>query len=469
MKMNNTHIQEIFNAQRERQYTFSNSSSAERIALLKSLKKNLTVFEPRFMKALELDLNKHEFESYATEFFLLYAELKHVISNLHDWMSPKIWPRTLSNPLSRSVSRIQPKGTSLILSPWNYPVQLTLAPLISCLAAGNTAILKPSEFTPNVSSVLSELIQTTFPKELVHVVLGDAETAQALTQLPFNHVFFTGSPAVGKHVMTAAAQNLSSCTLELGGKSPVIVDASASIEQAATRIIWGKYTNAGQTCIAPDYILVEKSVQEKLVQALIHEWKKRYLVNNEINLACSVRIVSEKHWNRLVHLKTDAIQKGAKFVYEGVSNIEQRIMGLTILENVNDDMDLFSEEIFGPLLPIFTFENNEQAVDFIRNGPKPLAMYIFSRNRKNQKFFAHNSTSGGVTFNDVFMHISDVRMPFGGINNSGIGYSHGYHGFLEFSHITSEVHASRLFSSSQLVYPPYNKKGLISKILRLFS
>ncbi len=466
---NITNLQEIFNAQRERQFTFSNSTCAERIALLKSLRKNLRVFEPRLIEALELDLNKHAFESYATEFFLLYAEIKHVISNLNDWMSPKIWPRTLSNPLSRSVSRIQPKGTSLILSPWNYPVQLTLAPLISCIAAGNTAILKPSEFTPNVSSVLSQLIQTTFSKELVHVVLGDAEKAQELTQLPFNHIFFTGSPVVGKHVMSAAAQNLSSCTLELGGKSPVIVDSSAAIQQAATRIIWGKYTNAGQTCIAPDYILVEKSVQEKLVKALIHEWKNRYLVNNEINSACSVRIVSEKHWNRLVHLKTDAVQKGAKIIFEGTNNEKERIMGLTILENVNDSMALFSEEIFGPLLPIFTFEKNEQAVDFIRKGQKPLAMYIFSRNRKNQKFFAYNCTSGGVTFNDVFMHISDVRMPFGGINNSGIGYSHGYHGFLEFSHITSEVHASRIFSSSQLIYPPYNNKGLISKILRLFS
>ncbi len=467
--MNNNNTKELFNKLRERQFTFSNSTSSERIAWLKSLKKNLSEFEPKFNHALQLDLNKHEFESYATEFFLLYTEIKHVISHLSDWMEPKVWSRTMSNPLSRSVSRIQPKGVSLILSPWNYPVQLTLAPLISCIAAGNTAIVKPSEFTPNVSQVLYELIEQTFPKDLVQVILGDAQIAQELTLLPFNHIFFTGSPAVGKHVMAAAAKNLSSCTLELGGKSPVIVDSTAAIKQAAQRIIWGKYTNAGQTCIAPDYILAHESVKEELTTELIQEWNKRYVLNNEINAQCSVRIVSQKHWDRLHKLKSDAIEKGASVVFEGPSDASKKLMGLVILEHVNSQMQIFEEEIFGPLLPIYTFSEDEAAVDFIRNGPKPLAMYIFSKSRKNQKFFSRNCAAGGITYNDVFMHISDVRMPFGGINNSGIGYSHGYHGFLEFSHITSEVHASRIFSSSQLIYPPYHKKGLISKILRLFS
>ncbi|MFM7770153.1 MAG: aldehyde dehydrogenase family protein, partial [Bacteroidota bacterium] len=462
MKMNNSEIKQLFERQTEYQLSFVNSSSKERKKILKSLKQNLIAYETKLCAALKHDLNKHPFESYATEFFLLHTEINHVLKHLDDWMQPKFWSRLMSNPFSKSVTRVHGKGNSLILSPWNYPVQLTLAPLISCIAAGNTAILKPSEFTPETTRVLSELIANTFPKELVSLIPGDSQIAEQLTALPFNHIFFTGSPKIGKKVMAAASQNLSSVTLELGGKSPVIIDENASIKQAAKRIIWGKYTNAGQTCIAPDYVLIPENKKNEFAELIVEEWRNTYTLNNELNEDCCVKIISEPHFNRLEQLKEDAVQKGASIIYEGPKNDSKRMMGFCLIENCTASMQIDNEEIFGPILPLYTYKSKEEAVEFIRSRQKPLALYIFSQSRKNQKFFSRNCQAGGITFNDVFMHISDVRMPFGGINNSGIGYSHGYHGFLEFSHITSEVHSSAIFSSSSLIYPPYSKKKLIS-------
>jgi aldehyde dehydrogenase (NAD+) len=372
----------------------------------------------------------------------------------------------MANPLASNKIHVESKGVCLILSPWNYPVQLTLTPLISCLAAGNTAVIKPSEFTTTVSQAIKEFIEDTFLPKEVSVVLGDGSVAAQLTELPFNHIFFTGSPSVGKLVMAAAAKNLTSVTLELGGKSPAVIGKDYDLEDAAKKILWGKYTNAGQTCIAVDYVLLPKGKCKEFAEHLKKYYHSNCTLDGKLNVDEVVRIVSEKHFSRLLSMVEEVRNTGGEILFEGTHNLTERLFGLTVVGNVSTESKVFKEEIFGPILPIFEYETTEEAVDFIRSKDKPLALYVFSHNRNERKFITRNTWAGGVTVNDVFLHISDVRMPFGGSNFSGMGYSHGYHGFLEFCHLKSEVHVSRLFNSTSLVHPPYKGKEWLAKILR---
>ncbi|MFM2316930.1 MAG: hypothetical protein RLZZ155_1262, partial [Bacteroidota bacterium] len=459
---------EIFELQKKHALLFKNSKLSDRIALLDRFEKGLHKHEPALTQALKVDLNKHAFESSMMEFSLIFAELKSVRKELREWMSISYPGISLANPLASNKIHVESKGVCLILSPWNYPVQLTLTPLISCLAAGNTAVIKPSEFTPTVSQAIKEFIEDTFLPKEVTVVLGDGNVAAQLTALPFNHIFFTGSPAVGKLVMAAAAKNLTSVTLELGGKSPVVIGTDYDLEDAAKKILWGKYTNAGQTCIAPDYVLLPKGKTKEFVQHLQRHYHSNYTNNGELNSDEVVCIVSEKHFTRLITMVEEIRQTGGEILFEGKHSATERLFGLTVVGNVSKESKVFNEEIFGPILPIFEYDTTEEAVDFIRSKDKPLALYVFSNNRSERKFITRNTWSGGVTVNDVFLHISDVRMPFGGSNFSGMGYSHGYHGFLEFCHLKSEVHVSRIFNTTSLIYPPYKGKEWLSKILRRF-
>jgi len=459
---------EIFELQKKHALLFKNSKVSERTALLDRFEKGLRKHEPALSLALKKDLNKHAFESSMMEFSLIFAELKAVRRELHEWMAISYPGMNLANPLASNKIHVESKGVCLILSPWNYPVQLTLTPLISCLAAGNTAVIKPSEFTPAVSAALKAFVEDTFLPKEVTLVLGDGAVAAQLTELPFNHIFFTGSPAVGKLVMTAAAKNLTSITLELGGKSPVVIGKDYNLEDAAKKILWGKYTNAGQTCIAPDYVLLPKGKSQEFVEYLKAHYHSKYTLDGALNSDEVVRVVSEKHYTRLVSLVEEVRKTGGKILFEGTHNTTERLFGLTVVGNVSKETRVFNEEIFGPILPLFEYDNMEEAVDFIRCKDKPLALYVFSNNRSERKFITGNTWAGGVTINDVFLHISDVRMPFGGSNFSGMGYSHGYHGFLEFCHLKSEVHVSRIFNSTSLVYPPYKGKEWLAKILRRF-
>jgi aldehyde dehydrogenase (NAD+) len=457
---------EIFELQKKHALLYKNSKVSDRIALLDRFEKGLHKHEPALTQALKVDLNKHAFESSMMEFSLIFAELKSVRKELREWMSISYPGMSLANPLASNKIHVESKGVCLILSPWNYPVQLTLTPLISCLAAGNTAIVKPSEYTPTVSQAIKDFIEDTFLPKEVSVVLGDGAVAAKLTELPFNHIFFTGSPAVGKLVMAAAAKNLTSVTLELGGKSPVVIGKDYDLEDAAKKILWGKYTNAGQTCIAADYVLLPKGKTAEFVKHIQKFYLANYTHEGKLNSDEVVRVVSEKHYSRLVSMVEEVRNMGGQILFQGEHKPTERLFGLTVVGNVSKETKVFKEEIFGPILPLFEYDTMEEAVDFIRSKDKPLALYVFSHSKSERKFITHNTWCGGVTINDVFLHISDVRMPFGGSNFSGMGYSHGYHGFLEFCHLKSEVHVSRIFNSTSLVYPPYKGKEWLAKILR---
>ncbi|MFM2227385.1 MAG: hypothetical protein RL664_728 [Bacteroidota bacterium] len=457
---------EIFELQKKHALLYKNSKVADRIAMLDRFEKGLHKHEPALTQALKVDLNKHAFESSMMEFSLIFAELKAVRKELHEWISPIRPGINWANPLASNKIHVESKGVCLILSPWNYPVQLTLTPLISCLAAGNAAVVKPSELTPTVSDALKAFVEDTFLPKEVTVVLGDGAVAAQLTELPFNHIFFTGSPAVGKLVMAAAAKNLTSVTLELGGKSPVVIGKDYDLEDAAKKVVWGKYTNAGQTCIAPDYVLLPKGKSKEFTEHLKTHYHSKYTVDGKPNSDEVVCVASEKHYSRLISLVEEVRNTGGEILFEGEHKPAERLFGLTVVGNVSKETKAFHEEIFGPILPLFEYETMEEAVDFIRSKEKPLALYVFSHSRSERKFITRNTWSGGVTINDVFLHISDVRMPFGGSNFSGMGYSHGYHGFLEFCHLKSEVHVSRIFNSTSIVYPPYKGKEWLAKILR---
>ncbi len=457
---------EIFEQQKKHALLFKNSKVSERIEVLNRFEKGLHKHEANLTHALKTDLNKHAFESSIMEFSLIFSELKGVRKELREWMAITYPGMNIANPFASHKIHVESKGVCLILSPWNYPVQLTLTPLISCLAAGNTAVIKPSELTPTVSQAIKDFVEDTFlPKEAC-VVLGDGRVAAQLTELPFNHIFFTGSPAVGKLVMAAAAKNLTSVTLELGGKSPAVIGENYDLEDAAKKILWGKYTNAGQTCIATDYVLLPKGKSKEFVQNMQSHYLYNYTIDGKLNLEEVVRIVSERHYDRLQAMVEEVRNTGGEILFEGNHSKSERLFGLTIVGNVSKESRVFKEEIFGPILPIFEYESLEEAVDFIRSKEKPLALYVFSHNRNERKFITQNTWVGGVTNNDVFLHLSDVRMPFGGSNFSGMGYSHGYHGFLEFCHLKSEVHVSRIFNSTSMIYPPYKGKEWLAKILR---
>jgi aldehyde dehydrogenase (NAD+) len=459
---------EIFELQKKHALLFKNSKVSDRIALLDRFEKGLHKHEPALTQALKVDLNKHAFESSMMEFSLIFAELKSVRKELREWMSISYPGISLANPLASNKIHVESKGVCLLLSPWNYPVQLTLTPLISCLAAGNTAVVKPSELTPTVSDALKAFVEDTFLPKEVTVVLGDGVVAAQLTELPFNHIFFTGSPAVGKLVMAAAAKNLTSVTLELGGKSPVVIGKDYDLEDAAKKILWGKYTNAGQTCIAPDYVLLPKGKSKEFVDLIKKQYHSTYTIDGKLNSDEVVRIVSEKHYLRLISMVEEVRNTGGQILFQDEHKPAERLFGLTVVGNVSKETKVYQEEIFGPILPLFEYETTEEAVDFIRSKDKPLALYVFSHSRSERKFITRNTWSGGVTINDVFLHLSDVRMPFGGSNFSGMGYSHGYHGFLEFCHLKAEVHVSRIFNTTSLIYPPYKGKEWLAKILRKF-
>jgi len=457
---------EIFEQQKKHALLFKNSKLSERIEVLNRFEKGLHKHEANLTRALKTDLNKHPFESSIMEFSLIFSELKGVRKELREWMRITYPGMNIANPFASHKIHVESKGVCLILSPWNYPVQLTLTPLISCIAAGNTAVIKPSELTPTVSQALKDFIEDTFLPKEVALVLGDGIVAAQLTELPFNHIFFTGSPAVGKLVMAAAAKNLTSVTLELGGKSPVVIGKDYDLEDAAKKILWGKYTNAGQTCIAADYVLIPKGKTKEFVQHLEKHYHSHYTIEGKLNSDEVVCIVSEKHYERLISMVEEVRSTGGNILFEGAHKPSERLFGLTVVANVSKESRVFHEEIFGPILPVFEYESLKEAVDFIRSKEKPLALYVFSHNRNERKFITQNTWVGGVTINDVFLHLSDVRMPFGGSNFSGMGYSHGYHGFLEFCHLKSEVHTSRVFNSTSLIHPPYKGKEWLAKILR---
>ncbi|HCX20800.1 MAG: aldehyde dehydrogenase family protein [Flammeovirgaceae bacterium] len=438
-------------------------SLEKRKAKLNAIKNWLLEHQSELHQGEYLDLKKPQDEVNVTELYPLVAEAKHAISHLKEWTTPQPIKSSLAFFGTRSFVHYEPKGTALIISPWNYPLLLSLGPLISAIAAGNTVILKPSEFTPATNKVILQMIHELFDQEEVEVIEGEADVSASLLELPFDHIFFTGSPQVGKVVMTAAAKHLSSVTLELGGKSPTIIDETANLNDAAAKLSWAKWTNAGQTCVAPDYLFVHKSKKESFLKLYREATQKMYGQKENYT-----SIVNVKHYQRLDQTLKDAIEKGANVLISGDNSPENLDIQPVVIENVTEEMRVMKEEIFGPILPIMTYQNLDEVIDFINARPKPLALYLYSKSKRNKKRLLAETSSGALVFNDSVLHFGHPHLPAGGVNNSGLGKAHGHAGFLAFSHDKSIMSQQIGLTVASTVRPPYSrlKKKLIQFMLK---
>ena len=420
---------------------------------LKLLSKNIKNHENELLNALYKDLGKSKVEAYATEIGMLLKSIKLMRKELKNWSKTKQTDTPLYLFPTKSYIKKEPYGTVLIIGPFNYPVQLVFEPLIGAIAAGNTAIVKPSELTPHVAIVIKDIIEDTFDEAYVSVVEGGIEETQTLLSLPFDYMFFTGSEKVGKIVYEAAARKLIPVTLELGGKSPVIVDDTANIKVASERISFGKFTNAGQTCVAPDYILVQRKVKNDLIKALKKTITEFYGENIEKSPDFG-RIVNQKHFNRL----NDLIQiHKDNVVFGGNSSKEDLYIEPTLLDNITNDNKIMKEEIFGPILPIITYDNFDEVLEIIQSKSKPLSLYLFSEDENMTHRVVEELSFGGGAINDTLMHLANPNLPFGGVGSSGIGQYHGKYSFDTFSHMKSYTFKSTRLES-RLFFPPYKGK-----------
>lgn len=455
-------VHEVLESQKNYFKTGESLSYEFRIKQLKLLKQSILNHEQELYQALNQDLGKCETEGYMSEIGFVLNSISEMSKKLKKLMKPKhvVSPLYLF-PIKSKVA-YDPYGCVLIIGPYNYPVQLVLEPLIGVIAAGNCAIIKPSEMSEHTSLVIKAIIEDVFKPEYIKVFLGEVEMTQSLLKERFDYIFFTGSVGVGKKVMSAAANHLTPLTLELGGKSPVIVERSADIKKTAMRIIWGKLMNAGQTCVAPDYILVDQCIEEKLVEALIESINQLYGLNIKENKDYG-KIINERHFKRIVSLIDDP---SITLSHGGDYDLSALYIEPTIMK-VDRYSKVMAEEIFGPLLPIMTYQSINEAIDYINNNEKPLALYLFTQNNKIKKQILSNTTSGGVSINDTITHLVNTHLPFGGVGYSGMGQYHGIYSFLTFSHVKGVVEKSNKLNLT-IAYPPYSDKKLklIKKIMK---
>ncbi|SHK80320.1 aldehyde dehydrogenase (NAD+) [Rhodothermus profundi] len=453
---------EVFERQRQHHAVVRNRTVRERRRQLIRLREAVLDHRETIRTALWADFRKPPLEVDLTEIAPVVTEARYVARHLAQWMRPKRVSSTLTHLGTRAEIRYEPKGVVLILSPWNYPFTLTLAPLITAIAAGNCVIVKPSELAPNSARTIRRILEEVFEPEEVAVFEGDHTVAEALLELPFNHIFFTGSPRVGRLVMEAAARHLASVTLELGGKSPTIVDETADVDQAAEKIAWGKFTNGGQTCIAPDYVLVHRKLHDALVDALREQIVTFYGPDPETwhQNNSYAHIVNDRHYERLRHLYEDALARGAQDVVGGPWRAEDRFVPPTVLTHVPDEAAIMQEEIFGPLLPIQTFDHLEEALAAINRRPTPLALYVFARDEQRTQYVLNHTSAGGGCVNDTLLHFNHPSLPFGGIGQSGVGKAYRYHGFLAFSNERPVVYRRFEFPLLRRFYPPYGEQAL---------
>ncbi|MED0971358.1 aldehyde dehydrogenase [Bacillus paramycoides] len=432
-------ISSIVNKQKEYFYKGHTRSVEIRKSNLQKLYDGIQRFEDEIFQALKIDLNKSIHESFTTEIGYVLKEISFQMQHISSWSKPRRVRTALTHFGSKGKIVPEPYGVTLIIAPWNYPFQLAIAPLVGALAAGNTVILKPSELTPNVSKVLVKMLEELFTEELVAVVEGGVEESTALLKEPFDYIFFTGSVGVGKVVMEAAAKNLTPLTLELGGKSPCIVHKDAKLDVTARRIVWGKFLNAGQTCVAPDYMYVHSSVKEQLIKALRHEIAEQY-GKDALQNDSYVRIVSERHFERLCTFLQDGNP-----VIGGNYKKETLHIEPTVLTNVTWQDSVMEDEIFGPILPILEYDKIEDVIETIQQHPKPLALYVFSEDKGVQEKVTRNISYGGGCINDVVYHLATPYLPFGGVGSSGLGGYHGKESFRTFSHYKSILSQSTAF------------------------
>lgn len=443
-------ITEVF-AQQQNYFDTNKTKSVDfRIQQLKKLKKLLKENEGLLNKAIFEDFGKSSFETYITELATIYHEINLAIKHLKSWSKPKRVISNLANFPSRSYVFPEPLGNTLIIGAWNYPYQLSLVPVVASLAAGNTVILKPSELPQQTSAIMAKLINENFPSNYFRVIEGGIKESSVLLEQKFDKIFFTGSTAVGKIVYQAAAKHLTPVTLELGGKSPTFILKDCNIKLTAQRIVWAKFLNAGQTCVAPDYILVDKSIEDKILKALKKEIKKYH--NKEISDKSNyLKIINSSHFDRLHQLiDQDKVYHG------GQSDLENRTIEPTILHNINFEDKIMEDEIFGPILPVISFSNLEEVIHKVKKRPKPLACYIYSSSKKSALKLIQEISFGGGAINDSIMQLSNSRLPFGGVGSSGMGSYHGKTGFDTFSHFKSILKKSNLIELP-IKYPPYSK------------
>ena len=446
----------------QQQKTFFNSHATKdldfRKAQLQKLKKVVKSNEKLLYDAIYQDFGKSEFETFGTEISFVYKDIDYYLKNLKSFAKPKSVLTNIVNQMGSSKIVFEPLGNCLVIGAWNYPYQLTLTPVIAAIAAGNTCMIKPSELPENTMKAMAKLINENFDAQFLYVVEGGVEETTAILKLRFDKIFFTGSPRVGKIVYKAAAEHLTPVTLELGGKSPAFVTEKADLQIAARRIVWGKFINAGQTCVAPDYLYVAEKIKAKFLKVLIEEIKKRNYTDN-VDHYC--KIINERNFDRL-----EKMIDHKKVVFGGETNREKRYISPTVLDNVTWEDAVMQEEIFGPILPILTYKNLETAMQTVVEGEKPLSAYLFSNDAKEQELFTEKLSFGGGCINDTLMHLSNDRLPFGGVGNSGIGHYHGKFGFIAFSHQKAILKKSN-YLEPELKYPPYSdaKLNILKKLL----
>lgn len=447
----NTPIQDLIQSQR---LFFTEHITREipfRLCALDRLQEGIRKYEPELTEALRNDLGKSAFESYASEIGLILREIKSAKKHLAGWSKEKKCPTPLFMAGSKSFVHPEPYGVVLIIAPWNYPVQLTLSPLIGAIAAGNCAIVKPSPDAPCTSDVLTRLIDECFESEYIAVTATDAHTTEMLLQERFDYIFYTGGVRFGKSVMEAAARHLTPVTLELGGKSPCIVDDDADLPVAARRIVWGKLLNCGQTCVAPDYLMVHSTIKDRLIDAIRQEIARQYGEDPRLSPDYP-RIVNRRHIDRLLPLLKDG-----DIVCGGTADPDERYIAPTLIENVRPGSPLLTDEIFGPILPVIPFDDIDDCVEYINTHEKPLALYYFTQSKKRARYMIQHTSSGGVCINDTISHVVNSDLPFGGIGNSGIGQYHGRYSFETFSHPKSVVKTTTAFNIG-LKFAPYAQK-----------
>lgn len=432
-------MQSIVEKQKQFYFTGRTRSYDFRMKQLNKLKTMLATYENDIYHSLKLDLNKSKHESLTTELGILYTEINFTMKHLKKWMENEQVPTPLTHKGTSNYIQYEPYGVTLIISPWNYPVQLALAPVIGAIAAGNTVVLKPSELTPHTSSLIKQMVTATFPANLFTVVEGDKDTSQALLEERFDYIFFTGSTNVGKIIMQAAAKHITPLTLELGGKSPTIVDRDCHVNYAAKRIAWGKFTNAGQTCVAPDYVYVHENVKKKFLKTLKKQIEELY-GKNPLQNEDYVRIVNSNHFNRLFPY----ISEGN--LYHGGNYDRTRCkLEPTVITDITWDDEVMQEEIFGPILPILTFKDLDDIIPIIQREEKALALYYFGRNKKNEQKVLQSISFGGGCINDTLYHLANPHLPFGGVGQSGLGAYHGKSSFETFSHAKSILKQTNAF------------------------
>lgn len=440
------------------------TSIDQRTTWLRSLKQMIRSKEEEIKAAIYKDFRKSPIETETTEILASLLEIDLFIKNLKRWSKPKFVNSSLLFASTKAKLQYEPKGNTLIITPWNYPFQLPMVHMLASVAAGNTVILKLSEFTPHINAVINDIISSLFERKHVAVMVGEVEETTHLLSLKFDHIHFTGSPNVGKIVMAAAAKHLTAVTLELGGKSPAFIDKTVNLRQTVKNIIWAKFVNMGQTCIAPDYLLIDKNIADEFEETIQQEIRSAFgtsaIASNDL-----ARIINPKQYDRLASYVENLEASSTEWILKGENDREQLFLHPMVVKNMPLDSPIMQEEIFGPILPVIYYDKLEDALEIVAGKEKPLALYIFSKDKQYQDRVLQHTTAGGTTINDAMIHIIHPALPFGGVNNSGIGQSLGIFGFKAFSHERAVLEA-KYFPMSKMFWYPYTSKT--QKILSLF-